>query len=98
ILFPNETLLIVLRWLHRFDLDSVQITNKRLRSLVENNEMPLRFLESVKYIGDAAAEGTKNVLLLEPKGQQKDQCPLGMSLSFPSIVINSNFIEWLNLL
>ncbi|KAH7701323.1 hypothetical protein AAVH_31543, partial [Aphelenchoides avenae] len=64
------------RWLHRFDLDGVQITTKRLRSLVENYEMPLRLLETVTYIGDGGPEGTKNVLILEPKGQQKEPCPL----------------------
>ncbi|KAH7715412.1 hypothetical protein AAVH_17184 [Aphelenchoides avenae] len=75
-LIPNETFLIILRWLHRFDLDGVQITTRRLRSLVENNEMPLRDLDTAKYIGEAGAGDTKNVLLLEPEGQQKQQCPL----------------------
>ncbi|KAH7724336.1 hypothetical protein AAVH_08224, partial [Aphelenchoides avenae] len=78
-LIPNETFLAILRWLHRFDLDGVQITTRKLRSLVENNEMPLRFLESVTSIGDAGPDGRKNVLILEPKGHQKEQCPLGKS-------------------
>lgn len=71
---PNETLVAVLRWLQRFDLDGVQITNKRLRSLVENNEMPLRLLYSVIYFGDTGVGCMKHVLLLEPKGQLKKQC------------------------
>ncbi|KAH7708465.1 hypothetical protein AAVH_24289 [Aphelenchoides avenae] len=75
-LIPNETLLMILRRLHRFDLDIVQISSKRLRNLVENSEMPLRYLDKVTYIGDAGAEGARNVLILEPKGQQKQQCLL----------------------
>lgn len=35
---PNETMLEVLLWLDRFDLDVKQITARSLRSLVENNQ------------------------------------------------------------
>lgn len=73
---------MILRRLHRFDLDIVQISSKRLRNLVENSEMPLRYLDKVTYIGDAGAEGARNVLILEPKGQQKQQCLLGKTF-FP---------------
>lgn len=47
------------------------MTNKRLRSLVENNETPLRCLDTVTYVGDAGVGRLKNVLILEPIGQQK---------------------------
>ncbi|KAH7724333.1 hypothetical protein AAVH_08221 [Aphelenchoides avenae] len=92
---PNETLLIILRWLHRFDLDGVQITTRRLRSLVENNDMPLRCLDTVTYIGDVGPDGTKNVLILEPKGQQKEQCPLDVvgGISMARRYLTSAFIR-----
>ncbi|KAH7707038.1 hypothetical protein AAVH_25736 [Aphelenchoides avenae] len=48
---PQETMLEVLRWLDRFDLDGKQITSRRLRSLVENNQMPLRKVSNVFYSG-----------------------------------------------
>ncbi|KAH7673031.1 hypothetical protein AAVH_42490, partial [Aphelenchoides avenae] len=46
---PQETLLQVLLWLDRFDIDGKQITARRLRSLVENNQMPLRTVDRVDY-------------------------------------------------
>ncbi|KAH7707035.1 hypothetical protein AAVH_25733 [Aphelenchoides avenae] len=48
---PHETMLEVLRWLDRFDLDAKQITSRRLRSLIENNQMPLRKVGRVSYKG-----------------------------------------------
>ncbi|KAH7711004.1 hypothetical protein AAVH_21690 [Aphelenchoides avenae] len=46
---PQETMLEVLLWLDRYDLDGKQITSRRLRSLVENNQMPLRRVLGVNY-------------------------------------------------
>ncbi|KAH7704191.1 hypothetical protein AAVH_28624 [Aphelenchoides avenae] len=48
---PPETMHEVLRWLDRFDLDGKQITSRRLRSLVENKQMPLRNVMRVHYRG-----------------------------------------------
>ncbi|KAH7707037.1 hypothetical protein AAVH_25735 [Aphelenchoides avenae] len=48
---PPETMLEVLRWLDRFDLDGKQITSRRLRSLVEINRVPLREVKRVEYSG-----------------------------------------------
>ncbi|KAH7707629.1 hypothetical protein AAVH_25139 [Aphelenchoides avenae] len=45
-------MLEVLLWLDRFDLDDNQITTRRLCSLVENKQMPLRKVERVEYCGD----------------------------------------------
>ncbi|KAH7702491.1 hypothetical protein AAVH_30350, partial [Aphelenchoides avenae] len=47
----QETMLEVLLWLNRFDLDGKQITTRRLRRLVENNKMPLRTVDRVDYDG-----------------------------------------------
>ncbi|KAH7723945.1 hypothetical protein AAVH_08539 [Aphelenchoides avenae] len=49
---PAETMLEVLLWLDRFDLDAKQITTKSLRSLVEKNKMPLRKVDQVDYEGE----------------------------------------------
>ncbi|KAH7680462.1 hypothetical protein AAVH_41163, partial [Aphelenchoides avenae] len=49
---PQETMLEVLLWLDRFDLDGKQITARRFRSFVENDKMPLRKVERVNYDGD----------------------------------------------
>ncbi|KAH7707626.1 hypothetical protein AAVH_25136 [Aphelenchoides avenae] len=46
---PQETMLEVLLWLDRFDLDAKQVTSRRFRSLVENKQMPLRKLSQVAY-------------------------------------------------
>lgn len=50
---PPETMLQVLLWLDRFDLDGKQITSRRFRSLVENKQMPLRKVDRVEYDGNA---------------------------------------------
>lgn len=71
-LIPNEILLSILRWLDRFDLDDVQIATKRLRKLVENNEMPLRVLDDISYTGDAGGDGWRNVLYISG-----EKCQLG---------------------
>ncbi|KAH7703510.1 hypothetical protein AAVH_29317 [Aphelenchoides avenae] len=42
-------MLEILMWLDRFDLDGKQITARRLRHLVENNQMPLRTAHAVRY-------------------------------------------------
>ncbi|KAH7702429.1 hypothetical protein AAVH_30417 [Aphelenchoides avenae] len=81
IVVPNETLILILRWLHRFDLDGVQISTKGLRNLVDNIEMPLRHLDTVNYIrdaGDGDSLLSKNILLLQPNdySRRKEQCPL----------------------
>ncbi|KAH7717290.1 hypothetical protein AAVH_15237, partial [Aphelenchoides avenae] len=47
----QDTMLEVLLWLDRFDLDAKQITVRRLRSLVENKQMPLRKVDRVDYNG-----------------------------------------------
>ncbi|KAH7702430.1 hypothetical protein AAVH_30418, partial [Aphelenchoides avenae] len=80
-LIPNEIFITILRLLHRFDLDGVQITTKRLRGLVEGNVLPLRFLDTVTYIGDAGEGGAvlaKDILLLQPNdySRRKEQCLL----------------------
>ncbi|KAH7687849.1 hypothetical protein AAVH_40598, partial [Aphelenchoides avenae] len=49
---PQETMLEVLLWLDRFDLDDKRITARRLRSLVENEQMPLRTVHRVCYHGE----------------------------------------------
>lgn len=51
---PQESMLEVLLWLDRFDLDGNQITTRRLRSLAENKRMPLRKVHRVNY--DCAAD------------------------------------------
>ncbi|KAH7711003.1 hypothetical protein AAVH_21689 [Aphelenchoides avenae] len=47
---PQETMLEVLLWLDRYDLDGKQITSRRLRFLVENNQMPFRTVCSVYFL------------------------------------------------
>lgn len=50
-------MLQVLLWLDRFDLDGKQITARRLRSLVENKQVPLRNVARVDYDGEAGNPG-----------------------------------------
>ncbi|KAH7710686.1 hypothetical protein AAVH_22022 [Aphelenchoides avenae] len=45
-------MLEVLLWLDRFDLDGKQATTRRLSSLVENRQMPLRKVHRVEYNGE----------------------------------------------
>ncbi|KAH7708473.1 hypothetical protein AAVH_24276 [Aphelenchoides avenae] len=62
-------MLLVLLWLDRFDLDGKQIANRRLRSLVENNRMPLRKVVKVDYAGEAVCKDKKkNILSIHLQG------------------------------
>ncbi|KAH7668130.1 hypothetical protein AAVH_43033, partial [Aphelenchoides avenae] len=54
-LIPQETMLEVLLWLDRFDLDGKQITARRLRHLVENNQMPHRAIRTVCGVNYSAS-------------------------------------------
>ncbi|KAH7712449.1 hypothetical protein AAVH_20221 [Aphelenchoides avenae] len=60
-------MLQVLLWLDRFDLDGKQITARRLRSLVENNQMPLREVRRVEYSGDSNDLYNGNMLYIFPE-------------------------------
>ncbi|KAH7699842.1 hypothetical protein AAVH_33049 [Aphelenchoides avenae] len=57
-------MLEVLRWLKRFDLDGKQITTRRLRSLVENNQMPLRKVDGVDYEGNVLTPDPRQMNML----------------------------------
>ncbi|KAH7700364.1 hypothetical protein AAVH_32519 [Aphelenchoides avenae] len=52
-------MLQVLLWQDRFDLDGKQIIARRLRSLLENNRMPLRDVHRVLYYGEHAPDSAR---------------------------------------
>ncbi|KAH7706903.1 hypothetical protein AAVH_25869 [Aphelenchoides avenae] len=71
----HDTMLEVLLWLDRFDLDGKQITSRGLRSLVENNRMPLRKVFKVDY-DEANREDTKtNILNIHLQDPDDDEPP-----------------------
>ncbi|KAH7704190.1 hypothetical protein AAVH_28623 [Aphelenchoides avenae] len=78
---PQETMLEVLRWLDRFDLDGKQITSRRLRSLVENNQMPLRKVAKVYYRGGYGPWNESDRLQFCFKDDEKDR-PAQVELTF----------------
>ncbi|KAH7687896.1 hypothetical protein AAVH_40551, partial [Aphelenchoides avenae] len=74
---PQETMLEVLLWLDRFDLDGKEITTRCLRSLIENKQMPLRTVARVEYDGEPRRDpmgrtGKRNTLSIRLEEGDKD--------------------------
>ncbi|KAH7725098.1 hypothetical protein AAVH_07376 [Aphelenchoides avenae] len=65
---PLETMLQVLLWLDRYDLDGKQITARCLRSLIENNQMPLRKVFRVIYNGEDTTHEPNTLSIWIEKG------------------------------
>ncbi|KAH7703770.1 hypothetical protein AAVH_29057 [Aphelenchoides avenae] len=65
----QDTMLQVLLWLDRFDLDNKQKSGRRLRSLVENNRMPLRSVYRVAYRGDYFPRSTTKLSICLEEGE-----------------------------